>query len=109
MERIMSRWVRHVLNLEQLQVPHDVGERGVQLVGDAGCHLSDGGQLLRLQELSLGLPQLLDRPLLPLEELGVLDGQSRMAGQGLRRAQALGPEGRRGLLVVDVDGAQHAR
>ena len=61
-----------MLQLEQLQVSHDVGERGVELVGDAGGHLADGGELLGLEELLLRLLQLLDRVLLPLEELGVL-------------------------------------
>ena len=75
-------------------------------MGDAGRHLADGGQLLRLQELVLRLPQLLDRALLALEELGVLDGEGGVAGQRLRRLQALRAEGRRGLLVVHVDGAQ---
>ena len=72
------------LRLQQLQVAHDVGERRVQLVGDAGRHLADGGQLLGLQQLLLRLPQLLDRALLALEELGVLDGEGGVAGQRLR-------------------------
>ena len=44
---------------KQLEVPEDVGERCVQLVGDAGGHLPDGGQLGGLQELCLRAPQVL--------------------------------------------------
>ena len=52
--------------------------------------------------------QLLDRALLALEELRVLDGEGGVAGQGLRRAQAVGGEGGGALLVVHVDGAEGA-
>ena len=95
--------------LEQLQVAHDVGEGSVQLVGDAGRHLADGRQLLRLQQLLLGLLQLLDRVLLALEELGVLDGERGVAGERLGRAQGVPAEGLRGARVVHVEHPQGAR
>ncbi len=98
-----------VLQLEQLQVAHDVGERGVELVGDARRHLADRGELLRLQQLLLGLLQLLDRVLLALEELGVLDGERRVAGEGLGGAQGVPAEGLRGAGVVHVEDAEGAR
>ena len=47
--------------------------------------------------------QLLDRALLPLEELGVLDGEGGVAGEGLGGLQAVRAEGGGGLLVVHVD------
>ena len=47
--------------------------------------------------------------LLALEELRVLDGEGGVAGQRLRRLQAVRAEGGRGLLVVHVDRAQGAR
>ena len=77
-----------LLHLEQLEVAHDVGERRVELVGDARRHLADGGELLRLQQLLLRLLQLLDRVLLALEELRVLDRERGVARQRLGRAQA---------------------
>src|SRR6185369_4182291 len=91
--------------LQQLEVAHDVGERRVELVGDPGRHLPDGGQLLGLEELLLGGAQLFDALALALEQEGVLDGEGGMAGQGLHRLEAVRAEGGRGLLVVDVDGA----
>ncbi len=44
---------------EELAVAHDRGERVVDLVGHAGDELAQGGQLLRLEELSHGPVELL--------------------------------------------------
>ena len=77
-------------------------------MGDAGRHLADGRELLRLQQLLLGLLQLLDRVLLPLEQLGVLDGERGVPGQGLGRPQGVAAERLRGAGVVDVEDAQGA-
>ena len=98
-----------LLQLQQLEVAHDVGERGVELVGDAGGHLADGGQLLGLQQLLLGLLQLLDRALLALEQLRVLDGEGGVAGERLGGAQGVGAEGLGRAGVVDVEDAERAR
>jgi hypothetical protein len=65
-----------------------------------GRHLADGGELLGLQELLLRLLQLLDRVLLALEQLRVLDRERRVARERLRGAQRLAAEGLGGTGVV---------
>ena len=91
---------------KELDVAQNDGKEIIEIVGHAARHLSQGLEFLGLNDLILGLLQLAEGLLQIGKELGVLDGDTHLAGEGGEDLEVIlikSPE----IMAFDIQNPDH--